>query len=110
MLELAGWAGGGGPMKSVIIVGGGPAGLLLAHFLEEHGIDYEVLERGKIAQSWRMMREGVILLSPAVPGTDWTSLTLRHPLWAPPGIRKPFPRREGFLCYVDAFAAPKSVV
>ena len=91
-------------MKSVIIVGGGPAGLLLAHFLGEHGIDYEVLERGKIAQSWRMMREGMILLSPAVPGTDWTSLTLRHPLWALPGIRKPFPRREDFLCYVDAFA------
>ncbi|MGZ8431452.1 MAG: NAD(P)-binding domain-containing protein [Candidatus Deferrimicrobiaceae bacterium] len=90
-------------MKSVIIVGGGPAGLLLAHFLGEHGIDYEVLERGKIAQSWRMMREGMILLSPAVPGTDWTSLTLRHPLWALPGIRKPFPRREDFLCYVDAF-------
>src|SRR3990172_3310656 len=73
-------------MKSVIIVGGGPAGLLLAHFLGEHGIDYEVLERGKIAQSWRMMREGMILLSPAVPGTDWTSLTLRHPLWALPGV------------------------
>jgi putative flavoprotein involved in K+ transport len=91
-------------MKSVIIVGGGPSGLLLAHFLGEHGIDYEVLERGKIAQSWRMMREGMILLSPAVPGTDWTSLTLRHPLWALPGIRKPFPCREDFLCYVDAFA------
>ncbi|HJX14430.1 MAG TPA: NAD(P)-binding domain-containing protein, partial [Candidatus Deferrimicrobiaceae bacterium] len=91
-------------MKSVIIVGGGPAGLLLAYFLGEHGVDYEVLERGKIAQSWRMMREGMILLSPAVPGTDWTSLTLRHPLWALPGVRKPFPRREDFLCYVDAFA------
>ncbi len=91
-------------MRSVIIVGGGPGGLLLAHFLGEHGIDYEVLERGKIAQSWRMMREGMILLSPAVPGTDWTSLTLKHPLWALPGIRKPFPRREDFLCYVDAFA------
>ena len=51
----------------------------------------QVLERGKIAQSWRMMRQGMTLLSPSVPGTDWTSLSLKHPLWAIPGIRKPFP-------------------
>lgn len=91
-------------MKDVIIAGGGPGGLILAHLLEEHGITYQVLERGKTAQSWRMMRQGMILLSPSVPGTDWTSLTLKHPLWAIPGVRKPFPSREDFLCYVDAFA------
>ena len=44
------------------------------------------------------------LLSPSVPGTDWTSLSLKHPLWAIPGVQKPFPSREDFLCYVDAFA------
>jgi len=91
-------------MRDVIIAGGGPGGLILAHLLEEHGINYQVLERGKTAQSWRMMRPGMILLSPSVPGTDWTSLTLKHPLWAIPGVRKPFPSREDFLCYVDAFA------
>jgi len=91
-------------MKNVLVVGGGPAGLLLAHFLQDHGIDYLVLERGKIAQSWRMMRQGMILLSPSVPGTDWTSLTLEDPLWALPGAQRPFPSREDFLCYVDAFA------
>ena len=90
-------------MKDVLVVGGGPAGLLLAHLFQEHGIDYLVLERGKIAQSWRMMRQGMILLSPSVPGTDWTSLTLNDPLWALPGARRPFPSREDFLCYVDAF-------
>jgi putative flavoprotein involved in K+ transport len=91
-------------MRDVIIVGAGPGGLLLAQYLEEHRIDYQVLERGKIAQSWRMMRQGMTLLSPSVPGTDWTSLSLKHPLWAIPGVQKPFPSREDFLCYVDAFA------
>lgn len=89
---------------TVAVVGGGPAGLLLAHHLQEHRIDYAVLERGKIAQAWRTMREGMILLSPSVPGTDWTSLTLKDPLWALPGAQRPFPSREDFLCYVDAFA------
>ncbi len=90
--------------KDVLIVGGGPAGLLLAHQFQDHRVDYQVLERGKIAQAWRSMRPGMVLLSPAVPGTDWTSLTLKHPLWALPGIRKPFPTREDFLCYVEAFS------
>jgi len=89
--------------RDVMIVGGGPAGLLLAHNFQEHGIDYRVLERGKVAQAWRMMRQGMTLLSPAVPGTDWTSLSLRHPIWALPGTRKPFPSREDFLCYVESF-------
>jgi len=90
--------------RDVLIVGGGPAGLLLAYNFQQHGIDYRILERGKIAQAWRMMRQGMVLLSPAVPGTDWTSLTLRHPLWTLPGVRKPFPTREDFLCYVESFA------
>ncbi|HSL92163.1 MAG TPA: NAD(P)-binding domain-containing protein [Candidatus Limnocylindrales bacterium] len=90
--------------KDVLIVGGGPSGLLLAHHFQDHRVDYHVLERGKVAQAWRAMRPGMVLLSPAVPGTDWTSLTLKHPLWALPGVRKPFPTREDFLCYVEAFA------
>src|SRR3990172_6950944 len=90
--------------RDVLIVGGGPAGLLLAHHFQEDGIDYHVLERGKVAQAWRAMRPGMVLLSPSVPGTDWTSLTLQHPLWTLPGVRKPFPTREDFLCYVEAFS------
>ncbi|GAB4237200.1 MAG: NAD(P)/FAD-dependent oxidoreductase [Deltaproteobacteria bacterium] len=91
-------------MVDVVIVGAGPAGVLLAQRFREHRIPYLLLERGKVAQSWRDMRPGMVLLSPGVPGTDWTSLTLQRPIWALPGVRRPFPTREDFLCYVDAYA------
>ena len=55
------------------------------------------------------MRPGMVLLSPGVPGTDWTSLTLERPIWSFPGVRRPFPTREDFLCYVDAFARDQRV-
>ena len=96
--------GEAGIVADVVIVGGGPAGILLAHYFREHGIRHTLLERGKVAQSWRDMRPGMVLLSPGVPGTDWTSLTLERPIWSFPGVRRPFPTREDFLCYVDAFA------
>lgn len=87
----------------VVIIGGGPAGLLLASLLGQHGIRYRILERGKPAQAWRNMRHGMMLLSPSVPGTDWTSLTFDTPLWSIPGTKRPFPSREDFLCYIEAF-------
>ena len=87
-----------GVVADVVIIGGGPAGILLAHHFREHGIRHKVLERGKVAQSWRDMRPGMVLLSPGVPGTDWTSLTLERPIWSFPGVRRPFPTREDFLC------------
>ncbi|MGE5283815.1 MAG: NAD(P)-binding domain-containing protein [Actinomycetota bacterium] len=101
--------GEGRIVADVVIVGGGPAGVLLAHRFREHGIRHKVLERGKIGQSWRDMRPGMVLLSPGVPGTDWTSLTLERPIWSYPGVRRPFPTREDFLCYVDAFARDQRV-
>ncbi len=89
--------------NDVVIIGGGPAGLLLASLLQQQGIRYRILERGKAAQSWRNMRQGMMLLSPSVPGTDWTSLTFDRPLWSIPGTKRPFPSREDFLCYIESF-------
>ena len=43
--------GEAGIVADVVIVGGGPAGILLAHHFREHGIRHKVLERGKVAQS-----------------------------------------------------------
>lgn len=91
-------------MDDVIIVGAGPGGLILGRYLMEHRIPHRILERGKIGQSWRVMRSGMVLLSPSVPGTDWTSLSLDRPLWSLPGSRRPFPTREDFLCYMEAYA------
>jgi putative flavoprotein involved in K+ transport len=89
--------------NDVVIIGGGPAGLLLASMFRQHGIRHRVIERGKPAQAWRNMRQGMMLLSPSVPGTDWTSLTFDRPLWSIPGTKRPFPSREDFLCYIEAF-------
>ena len=53
--------GEAGIVTDVVIVGGGPAGILLAHHFREHGIRHKVLERGKVGQSWRDMRPGMVL-------------------------------------------------
>ena len=50
--------GEAGNVTDVVIIGGGPAGILLAHHFREHGIRHKVLERGKVGQSWRDMRPG----------------------------------------------------
>lgn len=51
----------------VVIVGAGHAGLAFSRCLSEGGIDHVILERGKIANSWRNER--------------WDSLTLLTPNW-----------------------------
>lgn len=52
----------------VVVIGGGQAGLGVAHYLKEQGRDFAVLERGRIGESWRSQR--------------WDSFTLNTPNWS----------------------------
>jgi putative flavoprotein involved in K+ transport len=58
-----GWAG----TVDVIVIGAGHSGLAMSHRLTELCIDHVVLERGKVANSWRTER--------------WDSLRLFTPKW-----------------------------
>ena len=57
----------------VIIVGAGPAGLSLAYMLQRLGIDYLVLEKSRVGESWLNMADELQVLSPlwtnVLPGT-----------------------------------------
>jgi putative flavoprotein involved in K+ transport len=69
---------------SVVVIGGGPAGLATSRCLARLGVDHVVLERGQIGQSWRSER--------------WDSLRLLTPTWMNrlPGDDTP-PDPDGYL-------------
>lgn len=52
---------------TVVVIGAGQAGLAMSWWLAHHAIDHVVLERGRVAESWRAQR--------------WDSLTLLTPNW-----------------------------
>ncbi len=90
-------------MYDVIVVGAGPGGLLAGYHLEVNDLSYLILEKENVGQSWRNMRAGMLLLSPAIPSSDWTSLSLTQPIWDIPGVTRPFPTKDDFLCYMEKF-------
>ncbi|MDJ0710932.1 MAG: NAD(P)/FAD-dependent oxidoreductase [Woeseiaceae bacterium] len=69
----------------VIVIGAGHAGLAASYFLREHSIDHVVLERGKVANSWREER--------------WESLKLLTPNWQSrlPGFGYSGDSPDGFM-------------
>lgn len=89
---------------SVIIVGGGQAGLSLSHCLKDKGIDHIIFEKNRIAHSWREKR--------------WDSFCLVTPNWQCrlPGYPYPGDDPEGFMTkdeivkyiedYANLFAPP----
>ena len=58
---------GGRSHYSVVIVGGGQAGLSLSHELQQRGIDHLVIEKRSLVHSWRTQR--------------WDSFCLVTPNW-----------------------------
>ncbi len=88
----------------VLIIGAGQAGLAMSHCLQARGIGHALLERGRVAESWRSER--------------WDSLRLLTPNWMTrlPGHRYAGPDPHGFLAaaevatlldgYAASFGAP----
>ncbi len=83
----------------VIIIGGGQAGLSLAHYLQQRGIEYLVLEKHQAMHSWRTQR--------------WDNFCLVTPNWQCklPGHEYAGPDPHGFMkkdeinAYLDGFLA-----
>lgn len=84
---------------SVIIVGGGQAGLSMSYCLKERGIDHIIFEKNKIGHSWRDRR--------------WNSFCLVTPNWQCqlPGYHYPgkdpngFMQRDEIVKYIEDYAA-----
>jgi putative flavoprotein involved in K+ transport len=81
-----------------LVVGAGQAGVAVSEHLSRNGVDYMVLERGRIAERWRSMR--------------WDSLVANGPAWHDcfPGLDFPGPRdafvpKDGVADYFEDYAA-----
>ncbi|WP_460856156.1 NAD(P)-binding domain-containing protein [Nocardiopsis coralliicola] len=87
------------PESEVVVVGGGQAGIAMSEHLTARGIAHVVLEKGRIAESWRTQR--------------WDSLVANGPAWHDrfPGMEFADVAPDGFATkeqtadYFDAYAA-----
>jgi putative flavoprotein involved in K+ transport len=55
------------PVSDCVVVGAGPAGLAVSAALAGHGVEHVVLERDRVAETWRTQR--------------WDSFRLNTPGW-----------------------------
>ncbi len=86
------------PDKDLVIIGGGPAGLKAGEEARRAGLDYVILERGEIAQSWQDM----LMLSPCLPQRDWTSISENFPIWKL-DVTRPYCFASEFVDYLIKF-------
>jgi putative flavoprotein involved in K+ transport len=79
-------------MFEAVVIGGGQAGLGASYHLARRGIEHIVLERGRVAESWRSQR--------------WDSFVLNTPNWMNrlPGEADAIEPRDAFLSR-DAYVA-----
>jgi putative flavoprotein involved in K+ transport len=85
--------------RPVAVVGGGQAGLSVSHLLQERGIEHVVLERARIANSWRSERwDTFCLVTP-----NWQCQLPGHPYRGddPHG----FMGRDEIVAYLESYAA-----
>ncbi|MEL6247955.1 MAG: MSMEG_0569 family flavin-dependent oxidoreductase [Cyanobacteria bacterium J06648_16] len=83
---------------TVIIVGGGQAGLSVSYCLNQLGIDHLVLEKNKIAHSWRSKRwDSFCLVTP-----NWQCTLPGYPY--PGGDLDGFMPRDKIVQYIETYA------
>jgi putative flavoprotein involved in K+ transport len=78
--------------RDVVIIGAGTAGLAVSHALCERGMRHQILERGRVGETWRSER--------------WDSFTMVTPTWATalPGLAHDAHDPDGFLGLREWFA------
>ena len=92
------------PTIDTVVIGAGHAGLAVSRLLTQAGRDHVVLDRGRLAESWRSERwDSLNLLSP-----NWMT---RLPGWLYGGAdQEDYMSAGGFVRYLekyaDSFAAP----
>jgi len=85
--------------KDLVIIGGGPAGLKAGEEAQARGLNYTILERGEVAQSWKDVRADMLMLSPSLPQRDWTSISTQFPIWKL-DITRPYCYASEFVDYL----------
>ncbi|WP_156756408.1 MSMEG_0569 family flavin-dependent oxidoreductase [Actinokineospora pegani] len=104
LVSVPGDGGLDGLHRSVVVIGGGQAGLSMSHCLVQRGVDHLVLEKGVLGNEWADRR--------------WDSFCLVTPNWqcALPGFGYDGPDPHGFMLrdeivgylrrYADSFHPP----
>jgi cation diffusion facilitator CzcD-associated flavoprotein CzcO len=86
------------PTSQVVVVGAGPAGLAMSCELSRAGVDHVVLERARVAQTWRGRWDSFCLVTP-----NWTVQLPEYPYDGddPDG----FMPRDEVVAYLERYAA-----
>lgn len=86
------------PHYTVVVVGGGQAGLSASHHLKQNGIDHVIFEKNTIAHSWRSQRWDAFCL--VTPNWQCQLPDFHYPGNEPHG----FMPRDEIVAYVEEFA------
>ncbi len=83
---------------SVIVIGGGQAGLSASYLLKERGIDHIIFEKNRLAESWRSKRwETFCLVTP-----NWQCQLPGHPYSGPDPHG--FMVKDEIVAYIESYA------